>query len=299
MESVVVGALTVAFAFGELAGASPSGQSMVAEGKREFCSPRVARNFLGPFARMLPIHHVPRSGKLPFAPKGLLLEAKGGRLVVGGGQAGFGLRDEAVGQVRHLNWDVSTRLLKVDSRGEVVADLGSKRRRIGSIGGSRIKDFLFRVPGEPAYYRVDISFVRSGSDRVLGEFSRYVRVVRPKFDVRLLMLKSAARQGEVLSIRLANFGTETVSSISHDWGFTVHQFNGQDWVIAPSNPPPEKHRPIIRKLPPGQMADCIHFRVPADEVPGFYRFSMDVNRSMGTTEDRRVQLTAEFEISAR
>lgn len=294
----VVGTLILAFTLGQPAGAAPD-QADAVRGSDDFCGTRLARDFLQPLSEMAPIHHVPSAGKLGFAPKGLALEARGGRLVVGSGWVGFGLNDEAVGQIRHLDWDVSTRLVKVDPRGAVVADLGSKRRRIGSIGGNKIKDFLFRVTGEPAYYRVDISFRRSGSGRILGEFSNYVRLVRPSFDTRLLMLGSVARQGEVLSIRLANFGTETVSSLSHDWRFAVHFFNGQNWVAAPSNPPPEKHNLLIQKLGPGRMEECVSFRVPDDEEPGRYRFSMTVERSLKRAEGRIVQLAVDFEITGR
>jgi hypothetical protein len=248
---------------------------------------------------MAPIHHVPSAGKLPFAPKGLTLEVRGGRLRVGGGWVGFGISDEAIEQIRRLNWDVSARLFEVNSKGAVVNELGSKRRRIGTIEGGRIEDLLFQLSAEPAYYRVDISFQRIGSDRVLGEFSNYVRVVRPWFDARLLTLGSVARQGGLMSVRLANFGTETIASLSHDWRFAVQYFNGQNWVAAPSNPPPERHKAIISKLPAGRMDQCVHLRVPAGEVPGLYRFSMVVDRSLQRTEDRAVQLTAEFEVSGR
>lgn len=274
------------------AGSPPPGAS-------EFCAPRLARNFLQPLAKLPPVRRVPSSGKLSFAPKGMTLEPRGGRLVVGQGSVGFGFSDDAVGQLRHLNWNISAQLVKINRRGATVAELSAQQRRIGSIGGNRIKDFLFLVGGEPAFYRVDISISHSESHQLLGMFSRYVRLVRPRFDARLLMLGSVARQGEVLSVRLANFGTETVSSLSYDWRFAVQRFNGQGWITAPSNPPAERHRRIVRKLQAGRMSECIHFLVPTDEDPGLYRFSVQVNRTSESTDDRTVQLTAEFEITGR
>lgn len=295
-SSVVV---AFACAFGQFAGAAPYRGGTVPERDNDFCSSRVARDFLQPLARMASISRVPNSGRLPFAPRGLSLEARGGRLVVGAGWVGFGFSDEAIEQVRHLNWDVSARISEVDARGRVAIHLGSKRRRIGSIIGNRIDDFLFRVSDEPAYYRVDISFRRIGHDRVLGRFSNYVRVVRPRFDAKLLISGSVARQGEALSLRLANFGTEAISSISHDWNFAVHRFDGQEWIVAPGNPLPQKHKPIIRRLRAGQMGECIRFLVPASETPGLYRFSMVVNRNLVRGQSRRMQLTADFEITGR
>lgn len=83
------------------------------------------------------------------------------------------------------------------------------------------------------------------------------------------------------------------------WRFAVQRFDGHDWVPAPGNPPPEKHKAIIQRLPPGQRDECVHFRVPTDEDPGPYRFVMVVERSPERTKNRTVQVTAEFEISGR
>jgi hypothetical protein len=262
----------------------------------DFCGPRLAHDYLEPLSQMEPIRGVPSSGELSFGPKGLTLKKRGGRLVVGSGWVGFGFSDEAVGHMRRLGWDVSVRLFKVNSRGRPVARLGSKRRRIGFVDGNKIKDFLFRVSGEAAYYRVDISFQRIGSDRTLGVFSNYVRVVRPEFDSRLLLQQESTRGGSVLPVRLANYGTEPISSMAYDWQFKVQYFNGQEWVIAPSDPPVERHKLLIRKLGPGMMDKCIYFRVPSDETPGLYRFSMVVRRNRHSGLDRHVQLTTEFTV---
>ena len=270
--------------------AGPSG------GEGDFCGPRVVRDFLNPLTRMTPIRHVPRSGKLPFGPKGLTLEVRGGRLVVGGGSIGFGFSDDASGQVRRLNWDVSTQLVRVDAKGEELGRVDARDRRIGTVSGNRIKDFVFRVSGKPAYYRIDISFSDSGSGELLGTFSNYVRVVRPSFNAKILRSSSLVRSGDLVSVRLANYGTETLSSLSPDWQLTVEQFNGAEWVIAPGNPPSGRYRRIIQKLPAGQVDGCIHFRVPAEEQPGRYRFSMFVRRSLEPAGVVRV--IAEFEVAA-
>ena len=265
----------------------------------DFCAPRLAHDYLAPLKRMTPLHLVPPSGRLPFGPRGMRLEAEGGRLLVGGGQIGFGLRDEAIGQIRHLNWTVVSRLVRVDSSGRQLGDPETRRRRIGAIGGNRIKDFVFPVPAAPAYYRVDISIADSDRDKVLGSFGSYVRVVRPSFHAELLARGSAARQGESIAVRIANVGTETISSLSGDWRFAVQRYDGQGWVTAPSSPPAEKRRPIIRKLSAGQLSDCIEFRVPSNEEPGQYRFSVVIHRTLRGVEKRDIPLRAEFEVSGR
>ncbi len=297
---VIPAALILTFAVGQAGGATTEGRGDTTRASEGFCGSRVVKDFLRPLDRMTPIRRVPNSGKIPFAPARLNLEARGGALVVGGGSVGFGFSDEAVGQVRHLNWDVSVRLVKVDVRGEAISTLGSKRRRIGSVRGNAIKDLLIEVSGSPAFYRVEIVFRRIGSRHVLGKFSNYVRVVRPHFDARLLISAPVAHRGELLSARLANFGTETISSISPDWRFLVQRFDGEAWVTAASDPQPGKHKPIVQKLSAGQMAKCIDLRIPSFEETGRYRFSMVVDRS-GRVEskDRRVAVITEFEIDGR
>ncbi len=293
-------ALIFIFTVAQAGGVTGSGASAATRASESFCGSRVAKDYLRPLGRMTPIRRVPRSGRIPFAPARLNLEARGGTLVVDGGFVGFRFNDEAVGQVRHLNWDVSVRLVKVDARGEVVATIRSKRRRIGSVRGSAIKDLLIRVAGSPAYYRVDIVFRRIGSQHILGEFSNYVRVVRSHFDARLLISAPVANRGELISARLANFGTEKISSISPDWRFAVQRFDGEEWVSAASDPPPEKHKPIVQKLLAGQMDGCIGLRIPSFEEPGRYRFSMVVDRSRQVKSKVRTgAVTAEFEIDGR
>lgn len=272
-----------------------SGRSPSSASHEGFCGPRVARNFLKPLARMRPISRVPGSERLSFGPQGLVLEAKGG-LVVGGGSVGFSLRNPSGRGTAHLTWKASTQLVKVDLKGAGLRRLASKQRRVRSVADSQAKRFLLEVPGRPAYYRVDISFRDDESNRILGRFSEYIRVVRPRFDARLLISKSVARPGDLLSIRLANHGTEGISSRSHNWRFQVERFDGEKWAVAPGNPPTEKHILLIRKLGAGEMDKCISFRVSSTEPPGLYRVSMYVDRNLQTDKNRRVQVTAGFEV---
>lgn len=264
-----------------------------------FCSARLAKDYLQPLSRMAPITRVPGSGKLPFGPSGLRLEARGGRLVVGPGLVGFGISDEAVGQVRRLNWDLSLRLVKVDARGGQLAIRGVKRRRIGSVRGNQNHELLLPVSGSPGYFRVDIAFRHSRSRRFLGEFSNYVRVVRPRVDARLLLSAPVVHRGEAISARLANFGTENLWSGSPDWGFSVQRFEGADWIALPAGLP-SRRKPLIQTLPAGRMSQCMSIRVSEFERPGLYRVSAVANRSRPPHPNRRaVVASAQFEISGR
>jgi len=298
--AAVLAALVVVSGVVQTAGAREGARSVTLLTSEDFCGSRAARDYARPLSQMRPIHRIPSSGKLQFAPPGITLEARGGRVVVGGGLVGFGFSDDAVGQVRDLQWDVLLRLVKVNSRGEALVTLESTRRRIGSVRGAQIQDLLLKVTGTPAFYRIDILFRRIGSGNLLGKYSSYLRVVRPRFSARLLVSAPVVHRGERVSTRLANLGTEPISSISPDWGFAVEHFTGDGWVPAASNPPPQKQKPIGQKLFAGQMDDCVRLRIPSFEEPGRYRFSMAVDRSRRIRpEDRVVAVTAEFEIDGR
>jgi|SRR4249919_3453067 len=298
--AVVFAALVVVLGVEQTAGATEGVQRVTLLTVEEFCGSRVAKDYARPLSKMVPIQRIPRSGRLQFAPPGLTLEARGGSIVVGQGSVGFGFSDDAVGRVRNLHWDVLMRLVKVDSHGEPLATVDSTRRQIRSVRGAQIKDFLLGVTGAPAFYRIDILFHRIGSRNLLGKFSNYVRVVRPQFDARLLVSAPVVHRDETISVRLANFGTEPISSISPDWRFAVEHLVGNEWVQAASDPPPQKQKPIVQKLLAGQMDDCVRLRIPSFEEPGRYRFSMAVNRSRQVrSKNRVVVVTVEFEIDGR
>jgi hypothetical protein len=229
---------------------------------------------------------------MPFAPVGLRLMTGLSPLVVGGGWIGFGFSDSAIQQVRHLDWLVETRLSRVNRRGEIVSMLGVKRRRIGSIEGNRIKPFDHRVSGRPAFYRVDISFARLGTGEILGEYSDYSRVVRPRVDLRVEIEREVVEPGEIASAILVNEGTVTIEASSYDYGFVVQAFDGGKWVAVADTSHPRLVPMRMQILSAGgQVKNCLRYLVPLDQPPGLYRFA-------GPTPAGSV-ITAEFEVKAR
>lgn len=234
---------------------------------------------------------------MTFAPKTVVLEASES-LIVGGGSIGFDLHKERGGTSRRLNWDVSARLFRVDSSGAARAKAGSGRWRIARLGSLEAEELRLPVGGRPASYRMDVFFRRVGSKRLLGHFSQYFRVVRPWFGGRLVASRPAVGRGQEIAARLANYGTETLFSSTPDWSIRVERFDGQAWVRAASDPPPEKQKPIIKALPAGQMGECTRARIQADEVPGRFRFAVTVvRRGSDRSADRRLLLTTEFHVA--
>lgn len=252
---------------------------------------RMIRDFLEPLERMAPIHEPPTSGKLPFAPQGMNLKSRGSGLIVGGGLVGFGLSDDAIEQVRHLNWIVETELERVNRRGEVVSQLGIKRRMLGSIEGNSIEDILHRVPGKPAFYRLDIRFFRRDTHQLLGKYSTYSRVMRPRVDFRVIIETPMVAPGELATAKLINLGNMPIEAYSYDFGFNVQVFTGVRWLYMPESPSRGPTRKRISFIPAGtENRGCLRYLVPAGQAPGLFRF-VGPSATPGAAP-----LTAEFEV---
>jgi hypothetical protein len=232
---------------------------------------------------------------MPFAPKGLRLELDRGGLITGGGWVGFKVRDEAVQHRRHLDWTIESELSRVSIRGRVLSRVDIKRQRIGSIEARNIKSLLHRVSGNPAYYRVDIRFLRLGTDHLLGEYSAYARVMRPEVDLRVTVENPSVLPGSLVTARLINLGTVVFRALSFEYGFEVQRFTGQAWTLVPENPPRKREGrelKMIQRLRPGrELRGCLRYRVPGDQAPGLFRFI-----SLGL--EREPLLVAQFEVRA-
>jgi hypothetical protein len=276
--------------------ASSAGALEAATSADSFCGENArARDFLQPLKRVAPIDGPPREGRMPFAPEGLRLEVDRAGLIADGGWVGFGLRDEAIQHRRQLDWIVESELSRVSSRGRVLSSVDVKRQRIGSIEASKIKSLLHRVSGNPAYYRVDIRFFRLGTGRLLGEYSAYARVMRPRVDLRVAVDNPSVVPGSLVTARLINLGTVAFRAPTFTYGFVVQRFTGEIWTLVPENPPRErgeKVRKVIQRLEPGmELRDCLRYLVPVDQAPGQFRFI-----SFG--QEQKPLVAAQFEVRA-
>ena len=256
---------------------------------------KVVHDFLQPFERMVPIRGLPTEGKMPFGPKGLRLELLGGRLLVGGGEVGFGFRDEAIEQRRRLGWLVTTTLSRVSAKGRVIASLDTKRHYLGAVQGNRIKALIHSVPGNPAFYRIDVSFTDRVSGRPLGRYNAYLRVVRPRFNLKVVVEEPTVQPGEMARARLINAGTLQVVTPAYDYGFAIQKHDGASWVTVPDNPPRGRVPKRMQVLVPGaENRGCLRYRVPEGEPPGRFRFVARVGKSLQGIQP--VFLSAGFEV---
>jgi|GEM_PF-6698398 len=252
----------------------------------------VARDYLASL-KHAPIQEAPETGELEFAPPAIHLEATGDRLVVGSDWVGFSLTNGAPGS-RKLDLIVESELVKVSARGKALSSLQTKRRSVGTIRSDAAKNFLHKISAIPAYYRVDIRFFRKGSDRALGEYSFYTRVMKPRVDVRVRIETPTASPGEMAKATLLNLGTISLVTPSYDYGFGVETFTGSEWILVPDNPRrliPKRKGPWA--LAPGaESRGCLRYLVPSDQAPGLFRFVTYGGRA----EPDIGMLAAEFQV---
>lgn len=257
----------------------------------------LVRDYLAQVKRAAPIKEVPEFEdstfeRLPFAPPGLRLEAIGGGLIVESSEVGFGLSN-SLGP-RHLDWIVESELVEVSARGWDLRSLGVRRRGIGTFRADVGMRFLHWVPAVPGYYRADISFHRKGTNRPLGQYSFYVRMMRPRVDLRVKIERPTVAPGEMAKATLLNFGTVALTTRSYDYGFNVQEFTGEKWISVPDNP----LRRIPKRMGPWTLAagrenrGCLRYLVPSDQPPGLFRFI--ARRAETKTET----LIAEFQVVA-
>ena len=233
----------------------------------------VARDYLAEVKRVAPVREVPGSGQPSFSPVDLRLEATGVGVVVGSSQIGFHLSNPPSARHR-LDWIVESELVKVTARGKEIQHLGIKRRSIGVVQRAVSRGFLHRVSAAPAYYRVDIRFRRKDSGHLLGQYSSYARVMKPRVDLRVKIDSPTVAPGEVAKATLLNLGTVPLVTSSYDFGFGVQAFTGERWLGVPDNPTrliPRRRGPWT--LPAGmENRGCLRYLVPSDRLSDLFRF---------------------------
>lgn len=237
----------------------------------ELCRGRVVRDDERPLERMPP-EKPPPEGELPFGPRNLSMYALnfGAKVVLDGSHLGYRFAAKGgEGRVLHLGWDVKAVLSKVDRDGRVSSKLGTIRRRLGDVQGLELLQFSFPA-NAPGLFRIDISFDSLGG-RKLAAFHEYFRVVPRRVKLRVAVSEAAFLPGETAYARVLNLGTVPVALRP---GLAIDRAEGGEWATVA--------RPAVSKesieefrwtLAGGEASPCVAFEVPADAVPGPYRFT--------------------------
>ncbi len=259
--------------------------------RNAFCGDETVRDYRFPFRRMRALHEVPESGRLPFAPKGILLKVLDDGLRVGPGAIGFALTDNAIGQDRLLNWRITAGLVRVDGRGRPGGLLKTRAWRLGTVDLHNEDGVLhLSVNGQPTFYRMDITF-RNNTGKRLGRYAAYFRVVRPNVNVELVSSDQSLEQGQSLHARVENLGTESVAPDSRIY---LEQFDAHEWHPVTSYLTPGRRPQIRAVLPAGQAARCVEIQIPNEQGVGLYRITSKV--ALWRSPSRQVTLSKVFRV---
>jgi hypothetical protein len=262
----------------------------------QFCVPTVLRDYEAPLESLPKVREPPRSGRLPFGPARLSFravadqpEADALATEAEGIKFQFWLTGAELGP-KDLDWDVTSRLARVDRAGNVLPRPRLKVEHLGRLAVGRGYEIGFGRAGSHGLYRYDLVF-RDPAGDVLGRFHRYYVVVSPNWNTQLVLNGTTFRPGDGVSAQIQNPGPYR---LSYGLSFTIDRKEGDRWVGVPlatlfgeSFAFPALG-PI---LGPGEADGCsAGFTVPERMEPGLYRIVKVVSTGGLTT------LGAEFTI---
>lgn len=260
------------------------------------CHGRSIGDYSQPLREMSPIKRLPRRGKtsprsgtLPFAPRGVKMEVVGEGAWAGSHAIGFSLGPAQLesGSSFRLPWHAEAELTLVKRSGRPVRTLASRHwspRRYGSGAAPKLS---FEV-GRPAFYKVDVTFSDTGGHR-LGGYAEYFRVLDRRVDVAVTLVRKLLHPGDIVESIVENRGT---TWLEFGEAFSIERFVDGAWhrddALTPNG-----FITIGYAISGGTGYVCRNIRLPADVALGHYRFVKPVSVLGGS--DR--QLSSDFYVS--
>lgn len=262
----------------------------------QFCVPTVLRDYEAPLEALPKVREPPRSGRLPFGPARLRFGAVTDRLQgeallteAQGIEFRFWLTGAELG-AKDLDWDVTSRLVRVDREGNERPWPRRKVEHLGRLAVGRSYEIGFGRSGYHGLYRYDLVF-RDRAGQVLGRYHRYYVVASPNWNTQLVLNGTSFRRGDGVSAQIQNPGPYR---LSYGLSFSIDRKEGERWVAVPLNTlfgEGFAFPALGLILGPGEADGCsAGFTVPAAMEPGLYRIVKIVSTGGLTT------LGAEFTI---
>lgn len=262
------------------------------------CNNQVIRDYAKPLERLPQLRAVP-FGEPRFFPARVFLGSKGrGPLQLGSAERGFRIsyspyEVEATKPTRRLDWRVTSRLVRLDRRGQAIGEPEVIEKRVKRLWPTRRNvDFAFEVSGKPALYRLELVFDNRGGKR-LARFGENFRVLRPSLDVDVVLNGTDFRRGETVEARLLNRGA---AFLHFGLGRHVEYFDGSAWTAAPAfrqGPIPA----IGLSLGPGESGSCWGATIPSETPAGLYRFAIGFDYLLSSDPGERTSATASSEFT--
>jgi hypothetical protein len=274
--------------------ASPAGASGLPAD--QFCVPAVLRDYEAPLEALPKVREPPRSGRLPFGPARLRFAPVAGQSEADalateaeGIEFRFSLSGAELGP-KDLDWDVTSRLMRVDRAGNELPSQRRKVEHLGRLAVGRSYEVGFGRAGSHGLYRYDLVF-RDRAGGLLGRFHRYYVVVSPNWNTQLVLNGTSFRPGDEVRSQIQNPGPYR---LSYGLAFSIDRKEGDRWVGVPLATlfgEGFAFPALGLNLGPGEADGCsAGFAVPESMEPGLYRIVKVVSTGGLTT------LGAEFTI---
>lgn len=257
------------------------------KGKGLTCGNRTEiKNYLSHLEAVAPVHSVPESGTLPFAPRGISLRRIDSGPKVGRGVIGFALYDEAINRPRRLGWIVKATLVKVSTDGKTLGIVARKTERIGTrkVEYETVTGQRFVVSGSPAYYRLDLHFEKVGGQK-LGSYSEYFRVMKARYQAIMTVSDSDVVSGQMIQARIENLGTEPIKA---ELRVDLESYDGMQWSRLTSVYPGGKVFEGRTVVSGGETGPCFTFKVPDSQAGTRLRVTEEIRRYFKGVQRRRV-----------
>jgi len=268
--------------------------------KAAFCEDSLAHDYAKVLKGLPRNPSPPVDEHLDFAPARVFLGRHGfGPLQVGPGERGFTLSfspySDGNSASRRVGWRVTSTLRQVDRRNRLLGPPQTIAKNVKRVPAEDGIDFGFEIPGKPAIYRLEIVF-EDGSGKRLARFGESFRVLRPSLDVDFYLSGTTFRRGEAVRAWLVNRG---VAYLSFGLAKSIEYWDGDSWGPPPVAFPGGIVPLIGLTIGPGVRTSCWGTTIPADAVPGTYRFATTVDHSNGPRFGRGAELDlgAEFTVT--
>lgn len=255
-----------------------TGNASGASGDR-FCSRPLLRDYERPLRSVAPLSELEREFPvaLPFAPPNVRMRfmsfpLNSGRLIAGSGMFGASITGPTEGA--EVDWRVLSRIvrLKPSAPASVAREVSVDVDRVSSVSTSALA--FANTPGQPGSYRYEISFTNS-TGAILGQYGRYVQVLRPRLLVNLALEDRNLKPGQLLVSRWDNPGTELIEVKP---SYLVQRRVAGQWRTVKGGPASHGFLPVSR-IGAGATSGCRMVRLPNGLSKGTYRLMRFVSRS--------------------
>jgi hypothetical protein len=252
-----------------------------------FCHERHARDYEAPL-REMPRQNPPPEGELPFGPRNFsVFRPEWKPVVLQGSNLGYRFAAKhAEGRKLHLDWELSAVLRSVSPRGQGQKVIAKRYRRVGDVDDLDQLDLTFPA-GHAGYYRIDIR-IKSFDSGESVRYREYWRVLKRSVRIEIATSAPSLHRGESIWGEIRNPGA---SRITAPVFLELQRYEEGEWVEVEQPPTPASVMGTSWWLDPGENGTCHRYDVPADGVPGLYRF---VDSVYAIQLQRRVTVTAPF-----